>query len=124
MSRRKSRFVSEFRNQLVRIPLQHRTKDAQSKTFVLKKDSGINPRLLGTFSTPQRKQRKVSDWAKTKNLSFNKAREDLLIKRSSSPAVVPLNPESQQKERRFSKSFINFTMEQPVPHPQGTPKGG
>ena len=73
VSKRKSRFVSEFRSQLVRIPLQLRTMDGkQSESFVLK-ESPLNPRLVGGgLASPQRKQRKVSDWAKKKNFSFKK----------------------------------------------------
>ena len=52
VSRRKSRFVSEFRNQLLRIPLQHRSKDScQSESFVLR-ESPINPRLLSANCSP------------------------------------------------------------------------
>ena len=70
VSRRKSRFVSEFRSQLVRIPLQHRVNDSKLNDSFVLKEQVCNPRLMGTNATPQRKKRKVSDWAKKKNLSF------------------------------------------------------
>ena len=96
VSRRKSRFVSEFRSQLVRIPLQHRASDTKrSESFVLK-HSVCNPRLKGgTHSSPERKKRKVSDWAKTRNFSFKKARDDLLKKKGGSFAEEQADRPSQ-----------------------------
>ena len=56
----------------------------------------------------------VSDWARTKNLSFKKAREELLSRQESFASGEDLKKGVAKVNRRFSKSFINYTMEQPL----------
>ena len=57
-----------------------------SGSFVMN-NSFANPRLQGASPTQQRKKRMVSNWAKQKNMSFVKSREDMLQKHSSSNVV-------------------------------------
>ena len=52
----------------------------------------------------------VSDWARTKNLSFKKAREALLSQQESCVSE-DLGKRVPVAHRRISKSFINYTKE-------------
>ena len=99
----------------MRIPLQHRTKESnRTESFILN-DSVRKPRLSGTFASQERKKRKVSDWAKAKNLSYFKAREDMLAREAR--ALVEKEKHELQgtdDQRRSSKSFIERAMDSPL----------
>ena len=71
LKRRKSRFVSEFRSQLTRVPLQHRVKmtEQEKKSFVLS-DTTNRSRLSVSGMERLRRKRTVSEWAQKKNASF------------------------------------------------------
>ena len=112
--RRKSRFVSEFRNQLVRVPLQHRTRDSKKGDSFVLNESMRNPRLTGSNHSTLRKQRKVSDWAKVRNISFVKSREDMMQKRAESPVDAPPDVQKRLGDRRVSRTFIEHTRVAPV----------
>ena len=74
------------------------------------KESPLNPRLVGGgLASPQRKQRKVSDWAKKKNFSFKKSRDEMLKKKSSSYVEELGDYQKSPDERRISRSFIDST---------------
>ena len=70
--RRKSRFVSEFRNQLCRIPLKHRSGTGGTgveESFVLNTESP-NLRLFRRDTSVARQKRTVTEWARKKNFSY------------------------------------------------------
>ena len=68
--RRKSRFVSEFRNQLCRIPLKHRSGTSEQKESFDLNTASTNMRLHRGDTTVARQKRTVSEWARRKNFSF------------------------------------------------------
>ena len=109
-SRRKSRFVSEFRSQLVRIPLHHRASDPKKPESFVLNDSACNPRLR--VANSMRQKRKVSDWAKKKNLSYQKARDDMLLKNAHTIGEEKVDALNQTVNRRLSRSFIDCAKEQ------------
>ena len=75
-ARRKSRFVSEFRNQLCRIPLAQRTKleEGNKRSFVLG-DTSCDSRLRRGKTGIQRRKRTVSEWARARDMSFKDIKE-------------------------------------------------
>ena len=75
VSRKRAGFVSEYRNRLCRIPLEHRMAGERKASFILNQNMPSQFLARGiaknnSQAAPERKKRTVSEWAQKKNITF------------------------------------------------------
>ena len=75
--RRKSRFVSEFRSRLTRIPLKMRSMSTEREGSFVMIASTKDAQYRKPNSSVIRKKRTVTEWARGKNFSFKASSEPL-----------------------------------------------